>query len=457
MPYRRETFRNRSVDVSFHKNGVLQNGGALVLDSTELTGYRARAHSEAVKSTELLDISVDPYAYFLDSTSKRDYAARLKERNLQPKGDPDRGHAFELKKHTITGKLYDVVRTTTVSGVTDIDAFHNAMILGPQADLTLSTIHGGSIRTPAPYKETGLDAFAQQAYARTAPTSVIFDASLFLGELREGLPHLVPELLKGKLNVAKSWGNDYLGVQFGWIPLLNSFQDIGRALGAATEALAHQGQRVHRRYSLPELRDAGNVTQSGSMQLNVNNGAGFSGDLAFTGPSFSTQASTTLTGLMDYQKTRSSRRWFEGEFSSFYPLGFDPTEYMNKLRLLMDFSIKPSTLWELAPWSWLVDWNLRIGDTIRANELRANDLLVMHYGYAMETSVYTTELSWRATSGPTSSSTWTNLPRKGGMFATTVYKRRLRANPYGFRVGGTGALSGNQAAILGALGLSKLK
>jgi hypothetical protein len=126
--------------------------------------------------------------------------------------------------------------------------------------------------------------------------------------------------------------------------------------------------------------------------------------------------------------------------------------------VLLNPKITPSTLWELAPWSWLVDWNLRIGDTIRANELNANDLLIMHYGYAMEHTVYTTNMSWRATGPLTGTNpSFSGVPTRGGYFATTEYKRRIRANPYGFRTGGTGNLTGGQTAILGALGLTKLK
>jgi hypothetical protein len=140
------------------------------------------------------------------------------------------------------------------------------------------------------------------------------------------------------------------------------------------------------------------------------------------------------------------------------PLGFDPSDYFQKLQLLIDPKITPSTLWELAPWSWLVDWNLRIGDTIRANEINANDRLVMHYGYAMEHSVYSTKVDWRKTSDVNGGIlTVSGNPSFGIHHAQTEYKRRIRANPYGFRVGGVGSLTGGQTAILGALGLTKLK
>jgi hypothetical protein len=149
----------------------------------------------------------------------------------------------------------------------------------------------------------------------------------------------------------------------------------------------------------------------------------------------------------------SSRR-FEGEFSFFLPLTFDPDSYLSRLDVLTNLDMTAEVLWELAPWSWLVDWFLHLQDSIASNLLAANDRLIMHYGYAFEKTVYETELNWRRT-GSTASSIWFGIPSSGRYTATTTYKRRLRANPFGFQVGPDGSLSGNQMSILGALALTK--
>lgn len=150
-----------------------------------------------------------------------------------------------------------------------------------------------------------------------------------------------------------------------------------------------------------------------------------------------------------------SRRWFEGEFSFFFPLGFDPESYLERANVLFKMELTPRTLWELAPWSWMIDWFLHIEDSIASNEIAANDHLIMHYGYAMETTSYKTEISWRRTSG--SSNGFSNVPSFGKLINETVHKRRIRANPYGFQVNPTGSLTGSQLNILGALGLSKAR
>jgi hypothetical protein len=455
VPYYREQYTNRFHPVYTGVNGVAGNTGSIALESAELMSFRTRLRSDAKVSTLVSDLAADPYAYFLDSTSRRKYSDRLRERNLQPQGDPDRGHPFELKRHTLTGKLHDITRVAGTPATTY--NYFGSLVYPVPSGTALNSVHEGTLRAFAPYKETGLDAFAQQAYARTAPTSVVFDAAQFLGELREGLPRLVPSLLRGGSGFFKNAGSDYLNIEFGWKPFIQDIQNAGKALLGATNLLAQQGKRVHRTYSLPETLQADSLSSTGNVTVTVCNPRGFAAGDNSLGPGFTAQTSATLASAYDYAKTRSSRRWFEGEFSSFYPLGFDPNDFLHRLNALVDVRITPSTLWELAPWSWLVDWSLRIEDTIRANEINANDLLIMHYGYAMEHTVYTTNISWRATSGPTGTASWSGLPRSGGYFASTEYKRRLRANPYGFRTGGTGSLTGGQTAILGALGLTKLK
>jgi hypothetical protein len=367
---------------------------------------------------------------------------------------------MELKKHTLITSRFNVTKTSTTSPFTR-QFFQNCILyptIGGASQSILDPIHTGTTVGPAPYKETGLDAFAQQAYSRVAPTSVVFDAALFLGELREGLPKLIPNVLSSGTKLFRAYGSDYLNIEFGWKPFIADIQNAARALMGATELLAQQGQRVHRRYSLPLSTQAATVTDNNvTLALQVDNNRGFATGFSEAGSAISTGTSTGIMVDAVHTRTRSSERWFEGEFSSFYPLGFDPKDYFDRFNVLVNPKITPSTLWELAPWSWLVDWNLRIGDSIRANELNADNLLIMHYGYAMERTDYSSNASWKYRSGPPASFSLSGHQRDGFIQSTTVYKRRLRANPYGFRIGGFGSLTPSRTAILGALGLTKLK
>lgn len=454
MPYYDEVFENRAVDTEVITPTSTQRAH-LVLESAKLRGHRGRPHPDSVLTTVVDDKVADPYAYFLESTSKKKYRALLKERGLQDDVSPDRGHAFSLAKHTLKGPLFDISRTTAGSTTN----YRNAIVMNrPSAGGNLNHVFTDTAPwSPAPYQESDLRNFAQLAYSRSAPTTVQWDAALFLGELREGLPRLIPDLWKGSINQARKAGSDYINVEFGWKPLLSDIINATEALKKATRQLAQQGQRVHRRYVLPETYVTDSRPYLGNASIYMQNSRGFAptggGDYA----THQTSSEINVTTL--YSKARRVRRWFEGEFSHFLPLGFDPDDFLSRANALINIKITPETLWNLAPWSWLVDWNYRIGDSIASNQLASNDNLVMHYGYAMETVDYTSAVSYSVDSATNSSSTvYSGRPSgKVGYLNTTTYKTRLRANPYGFTAGSPGALTGSQSAILGSLGLTKLR
>jgi len=451
MPYYQELFLNDGYDLS----SVATVGSSFVVRNSALvTSYRSSPHPNAIASRELLDINVDPYAYFLSSTDRKNYAARLAERGLPAIGGPDRGHAFESIKHTIDARLHNLKVISK--------AWENGLI--GYSGSELNSVHNGNHRVIPSYGTDTLGNFARQAYSRVAPTSVVFDAANFLGELHEGLPRLILSSLKGQSGFFRKLGNEYLNVEFGWKPFLRDIINAATALYKATNQLAQQGQRVHRRYSVPISMTFQDSASIGSLTADLRSGnafpdglipSGFPSPLSVMGypmpltPGVITAASYSKRYAY---KRKTVERWFEGEFSSFYPLNFDPTNYFSRLNVLVNTKVTPETLWNLTPWSWLVDWNLRLGDSIRSNILRANDLLIMHYGYAMEETVYTTGSSF----GSPNNTATTTYPASAGMVARTVRKRRIRANPYGFGVGGASALTGSQLAILGALGLTKL-
>jgi hypothetical protein len=280
---------------------------------------------------------------------------------------------------------------------------------------------------------------------------VVFDAAQFLAELREGLPSMMLSSLSRRSSILNKAGSEYLNYQFGWMNLIRDIQDAVKALTSTTAALSSMGKRYHRQYRIPTTTASGVVSytdQPGQISCH----------LAETFTSADTTAGASPNALFsgEIQKTKSVDRWFEGEFTHFLPFGFDPNSYLERASVLMSVKLTPSVLWELAPWSWLIDWSLKIGDTIAAAEDAANDKLIMHYGYAMEKTVYTTASTWtysgkRFTTNPHQ---WVPV-LSGHTYEVWTQKKRIRANPFGFKVSSPTALSGTQWSILSALGLSK--
>lgn len=462
MPYYREYFSNFS-------RSQAQGVGTeypMVYEDAVLQGFRSRGSKAAVSSIEIADIVADPYAYYLQSTTAREYRARLAERGLPEEGEADRGHAFSLSKyHLNKSTSFSPTRVNKPSGSGESSLNYIEPMFFP--DLTQLGIAGQSAPFKARANPTStLDTFAQRAYSKTAPTATVFDAAQFLGELREGLPTLGSKALRFQSKAYKDLGSDYLNVQFGWIPFLNDLRNIGKALQGHTESFASMGHRVHRSWGTPTVSTIDKEIFNPS-STSLTNWLGYPGlrETIFGLPTGPIGNGVAPNGSFYFKRTTERTQWFEGEFTHFMPLNFDPSNYLAKLDQLINVKITPQTLWELAPWSWLVDWNLRIGDSIDANLKAANNKLIMHYGYAMEHTIlkdvgyvnFTGNLSAKPAGNPSTYTYWNNLPASITYDATTVHKRRIRANPYGFKTGGTSALNSSQLAILGALGLTRLK
>lgn len=319
-------------------------------------------------------------------------------------------------------------------------------------EATGSGVHDGTWRSPST-PPAGMQAFGQQAYSRTAPTTVVFDAARFVGELREGIPSISMQAFRSTAQFFRNIGSGYLQAEFGWKPFVSDLQNLAKALKIATSNLAiANGERVHRRYALVPTEDSVTYTGSGTVQSFV----------VYRNPNsefnqISSQETAWYSASWRLQKTRKIERWFEGEFTNYLPLNFDPSDFMRRYEVLVNTKLTPDTLWQLSPWSWLAEWFLRIEDSIRSNELAANDKLIMHYGYAMQRTTDTWSTSHYDASDSFNSLQYYSKqpPLTGMLFSRTEHKERFRANPYGFTSGGFTGLTGGQASILGALGLSK--
>ena len=116
----------------------------------------------------------------------------------------------------------------------------------------------------------------------------------------------------------------------------------------------------------------------------------------------------------------------------------------------------PSLLWEVLPWSWLIDWFSNVGDVVSNMSSNAVDNLVAHYAYVMRTQTVQTTYTayYKCDTGTTGA--YKCSGGEGTCTATklTVTKSRAKATPYGFGVS-FGGLSAYQVSILGALGMSR--
>lgn len=420
-------------------------------------GWRTNLRSNF--NREIPQEAADPYGWFLSQDVRR----KMEANGAQYV--PDRGHPWYNERHTVTG-TGDMSFTTNPYSTTFLP--YTGLYLCVNKSST-GPFRSGTYTVESPNWADDLTAFGQMAINKVKPEAHVFDAAAFLGELREGLPKLVGlGLLKSRAKKALgAVGGEYLNVQFGWKPLLNDLQNMLKALVEVDSTLRKLSKQVgkpkHRRYALPTKLFQDEITQPGTIHL-YSGFRGFSarvpvwalGKLNDAGLGGGMLGQCKIEDLHSYfLRTCETTRWFEGSFTSFFDYPVESDDYIRKASSLMNLQLTPEVLWELAPWSWMVDWFARIQDTLGAAALASDQKVVMNYGYVMERARYRSVLTF----SPYSS--WGNFfPAKNAHKRYTVvtesqYNRRVRANPFGFEVSSFGGFSLDQLAILAALGISR--
>lgn len=402
-------------------------------------------------SQPIPDHIADPYAGFLDST----YSVRSKKNGVEFK--PDTGHAFSRRLITTTG-----LRSLHWNNDVRNPSYQMVGIAEPQIAKAGEGFPGNNAGFFTPTWADDRASFGQQAIARTAPQAAVFSMSQFLGELREGLPKLVgASLLKGRTkDFLKSSGSEYLNVQFGWLPFVSDIQALCRALldtdSILRQARGLQGKPSFRRWHPEPIIASRTTTSSGPHMVNLYNRPFSAGlptflekeYLKISPSSFAISSQATQSTVIE---TLERRRWFEGSFTSYFDYPDVDASWVEKAKSLMQLELTPEVLWELAPWSWLVDWVFQIQSSIASNAVANNERVIMNYGYVMEESIY------RRFSYGTLANTASNIVYGALPYATTVEdirQTRIRANPFGFQAKAPSQFNVKQLSILAALGLS---
>lgn len=362
-------------------------------------------------------------------------------RNGFEAGDPryDRGHEFRTRKRTIETDDREVYFQFMSDGYL---CFYRGPLVPSSNRYATELIAGWLDATQ--YTDPELITLGQRAINNTAPTTPQAGAATFIGELFAGLPQMVGAALwKDKLTDYRAIGGEYLNVQFGWIPFLNDLRKVALSLKKASATLEQlqrdSGKHVRRRFSFPSESSV-SLTEQG----------GWGAQTFWGGPPFR-PPTTCQTTIND----RSERQvWFSGAYTYHLPVGENLigkwAMYEAKANVLLGTRVTPEVVWNLAPWSWLVDWKFSIGSALSTASALQSDGLVIQYGYLMEKTLR--EVTYAT--DPFQLTGWDKVvPSRSITFRSEV-KKRMRATPYGFGVN-PASLSDRQWAVLAALGLSR--
>jgi hypothetical protein len=250
---------------------------------------------------------------------------------------------------------------------------------------------------------------------------------------------------KDKTSIAKKAGDDYLAYQFGWKPIMDDLFGIANAMLHAEQIMRQyerdSGRMVRRRFSFAPERSI----SSSTVRSNVSPYIPVSGDALYT--------VSPATGKVICVTETSRNRWFSGAFTYYLPSDYSTRGAMARqlamAKKTIGLSLTPDVVWNLAPWSWAVDWFTNAGDVLSNVTDWATDGLVMKYGYMMEHTRSVNTYYYSGFSGLKSAHA---VPMPLSLVVET--KQRRKANPFGFGLT-WGGLSPRQLSILAALGITK--
>lgn len=392
------------------------------------------------------------------------------DRKVHPrdKNSDDYGGPFSSKKLEIRFDLVPAKADTVdflgwyylsgIDGIAQLQSTQtNAMLLADQA--TLEGLYS-SIAFPS----TDLASYGPRAFNKLDPTrdKDLPDITQLVAELiREGIPNLplktlrsvkrFRDLTKGS---GKRIGKEYLNANFGWLPILSDVEKILKTYLELDARLAQlrkdNGQNVRRSGTL-EYSKSSSVRSPLDPNANI---------YIYPGNGFYNRGlDSEPYGPSEYWTETEERVWFAGKGSYILPIDLQEAPDRSKMQdylALLKSVPSPATVYELLPWSWLVDYFLNVGDVIQQAIGSGVGEYTADYCYLMRKRVETTYYAVTSV-GRYGLATGTEIPSKSRNAQCVVKKttlERIAATPFGFGLS-VGGLSARRLAILTALGLSR--
>lgn len=296
-----------------------------------------------------------------------------------------------------------------------------------------------------------LDAWGTKAIARVIPTRPQSGLTQFVAELRD-IPRMpIVGLYRAIKNggrkkdlfrrSSRHIGGEYLNFEFGWRPLVADLIAFHKATRDASKHIAQlerdSGRVVRRKTTLYDNSTSTSWMSAGKSQI------GF-------GPS-----TNVIRGAdyVRYNRVDEESVWFSGAFTYYLTAGKDFVSSWKRdeqiLSYLYGTRFSVDTLWELAPWSWAVDWVSSVGSVATNLAAFSNDGLVMRYGYVMFKRKVSTMAQMTCKIFNTDTLVSTHMKVEDEL------KMRRQATPFGFGLT-IGGFSLRQVAILSALTLGKI-
>ncbi|DAD50465.1 TPA_asm: maturation protein [ssRNA phage Gephyllon.1_19] len=306
-----------------------------------------------------------------------------------------------------------------------------------------------SIMSMPTQKAIDVASFGPRAIAATVPTKSVASLAQFLGELHEGLPKLIgSSVLASRAQKFRSYGSEYLNVQFGWLPFVNDLRNMLKAVVRSDQILKQyardSGKMVRRKFAFPPIIE--------TSDFDITKNQGYWANASDLGPEFFKDDSLYKSKTLTRTSTSIQKYRFSGAYSYFLAgedtLLHQIERHAQEANKLLGIKLTPDVLWELAPWSWLSDWVFNLGLNIGNASKLGQDGLVVRYGYLMRDSLMRNMYSahW--------DSFYSLPPITLHVILENHRKESVRSSPYGFGLN-PNSFTERQWSILAALGMTK--
>lgn len=309
-----------------------------------------------------------------------------------------------------------------------------------------------------------LDGKYATGYKRARPGNPVGGLGQFLVELRD-LPKMplrgvldkargvsikqAPRFLLERLNDYRSLGSEYLNVQFGWKPFVDDVRklyELWHTIDSRMAKIVKENGRFIRRKAT-----VSNETTTGQTQE--------SKDYAYYQVGGAPPGNVGLFGRTVYSVTSKTteRVWFVGSFRYYIP-DVSSSQWDKRARAALFGALPtPELLWNVLPWSWLIDWFGNVGDVVSNASPNAVDNLTMRYSFIMrqvtQRTEYVAQVFHRGFSN--ADAVWPGVDQAFKTIETVETKARVGGgNPFGLNVQ-LPSLTAYQLSILAALGISR--
>lgn len=235
----------------------------------------------------------------------------------------------------------------------------------------------------------------------------------------------------------KSVADHWLNHQFGWLPFLS---DVRAFYNTCKTIDRHLRQK--RRDNGQWVKRSGRLLKSDDSELMYSQ-ANTPGHW----PALVTAFYNSPYGGYYIKSSVKKTVWFSGRFRYYLERTDSWRDDARWVAMLFGLRPSPSVIWELTPWSWLIDWCSNVGDNIDNMSSIMFDNLCAKYAYVMGTLENRSE-SFCSTNFKDAvlNDVWTS---------SLTWKHRFAASPFGFDLA-VGDFSLRQLSILTALGISRL-